>query len=93
PTETAAQIVALESKIAEAHWSPAENRNRDKTYNEYTIASLTQDAPGFAWQPYFDAAQLGGAPRLIVRQNTALPKIAAIYAETPVALLQAWEAF
>ncbi|GLK49440.1 zinc metalloprotease [Brevundimonas intermedia] len=93
PAETAAQIVALETKIAEAHWSPVENRNRDRTYNEYTIAKLAQDAPGFAWQAYFDAAELGGVPRLIVRQDTAMPKIAAIYAETPVELLQAWEAF
>ncbi|MBB3872835.1 M13 family metallopeptidase [Brevundimonas mediterranea] len=93
PVETAAQIVALETKIAEAHWTPVENRNRDKTYNEVTIAKLTQDAPGFDWQAYYDAAELGGVPRLIVRQDTAMPKIAALYAETPVELLQAWEAF
>ena len=93
PTETAAQIVALETKIAEAHWTPVENRNRDRTYNEFTIAKLAEDAPGFAWQAYYDAAKLGGVPRLIVRQDTAMPKIAAIYAETPVELLQAWQAF
>ena len=93
PVGNAAAIVALETKIAEAHWSPIENRNRDRTYNEYSIARLTADAPGFDWQAYFDAGALGGVNRLIVRQNTALPKIAAIYAETPVALLQAWEAF
>ena len=93
PAENAAAIVALETSIAEAHWTPIENRNRDKTYNEYTIAKLAEEAPGFPWQAYFDAAQLGSAPRLIVSQNTAMPKIAAIYAQTPVELLQAWEAF
>lgn len=93
PTETAAAIVALETKIAEAHWTPIQNRNRDETYNEYTIAQLTSEAPGFAWQAYYDAAKLGGVPRLIVRQDTAMPAIAALYAETPVELLQAWEAF
>jgi putative endopeptidase len=93
PAENAAAIVALETSIAETHWTPIENRNRDKTYNEYTIAKLAEEAPGFPWQAYFDAAQLGSAPRLIVSQNTAMPKIAAIYAETPVELLQAWEAF
>ena len=93
PAENAAAIVALESNIAQQHWTPIENRNRDKTYNEYTIAKLTEEAPGFPWQAYFDAAQLGTAPRLIVAQNTAMPKIAAIYAETPVELLQAWQAF
>ena len=74
PTETAAQIVALEQKIAEAHWTPVENRNRDKTYNEFTIAQLAQQAPGFEWQAYYDAAELGGVPRLIVRQDTAMPR-------------------
>ncbi|AQR60706.1 peptidase M13 [Brevundimonas sp. LM2] len=93
PTETAAAIVATETRIAEAHWTPIENRNRDRTYNEYTIERLVAEAPGFDWVGYYDAAQLGGVPRLIVRQDTALPKIAAIYAETPVATLQAWEAF
>lgn len=93
PAETAAAIVALETQIAEAHWTPIQNRNRDETYNEYTIARLAADAPGFDWQTYFDSAELGGVPRLIVRQDTAMPKIAALYAETPVELLQAWEAF
>ncbi len=93
PTGNAAAIVALETKIAEAHWTPIENRNRDRTYNDYTIARLATDAPGFDWQTYFDAAKLGDIPRLIVRQDTAMPKIAALYAETPVPLLQAWQAF
>jgi putative endopeptidase len=93
PTETAAQIVALETRVAEAHWTPIENRNRDRTYNEYTIDRLVADAPGFDWRGYYDAMRLAGVPRLIVRQNTALPRIAAIYAETPVELLQAWQAF
>ena len=93
PAENAAAIVEMETRIAQAHWTPIENRNRDKTYNEYTIAKLAEEAPGFAWQAYFDAAQLGTAPRLIVSQNTAMPKIAAIYAEAPVEVLQAWQAF
>ncbi|MCO8031324.1 M13 family metallopeptidase, partial [Brevundimonas diminuta] len=42
---------------------------------------------------YFNAAGLGSIDRLIVRQNTAMPKIAAVFAQTPVATLQAWQAF
>ena len=93
PVAAAAAIVAMETRIAEAHWTPAESRDRDRTYNEYTIQRLAADAPGFDWAGYFGAARLGDIPRLIVRQNTALPKIAAIYAETPVSTLQAWQAF
>jgi len=93
PAGHAAAIVALETKIAEAHWTPIENRNRDKTYNAYTIQTLAAEAPGFDWTGYFNAAGLGSIDRLIVRQNTAMPKIAAIFAETPIDTLQAWQAF
>jgi len=54
---------------------------------------LAADAPGFPWQDYYTAVGVGEVPRLIVRQNTAMPKIAAIYAETPVETIQAWQAF
>ena len=93
PAGHAAAIVALETKIAEAHWTPIENRDRDKTYNEYTIQTLAAEAPGFDWNGYFNASGLGSIDRLIVRQNTAMPKIAAIFAEAPINTLQAWQAF
>ena len=93
PAAAAEAIVAFETRIAEAHWTPIENRNRDETYNEYTIAQLASEAPGFAWQDYFSAVGVGEVPRLIVRQDTAMPKIAAIYAETPMDVIQAWQAF
>ena len=93
PTESAAAIVAFETRIAEAHWTPIQNRNRDETYNEYTIAGLAAEAPGFPWQDYYNAVGVGEVPRLIVRQDTAMPLIAAIYAETPIEVIQAWQAF
>jgi putative endopeptidase len=93
PVESAAAIVAFETRIAEAHWTPIQNRNRDETYNEYTIAQLAQEAPGFPWQDYYTAVGVGEVPRLIVRQDTAMPLIAAIYAETPMETIQAWQAF
>ena len=93
PFSTAAEIVEFETRIAEAHWTPIQNRNRDETYNEYTIAQLGREARGFPWQAYFDAVGVGEVPRLIVRQDTAMPRIAAIYRETPIETIQAWQAF
>src|SRR5690606_11152593 len=55
PVASAAAIVALETKIAEAHWTPAESRDRDRTYNEYTIQQLAAEAPGFDWAGYYGA--------------------------------------
>lgn len=93
PEKSAADIVAFETKVAEAHWTRAESRNRDKTYNPMTVADLEKEAPGFPWAMYFKEARIDKADRAIVRQNTALPKLAKIFADTPVATLKAWQAF
>ncbi|HUP61275.1 MAG TPA: M13-type metalloendopeptidase [Thermoanaerobaculia bacterium] len=93
PEKHAAGIVAMETQIAEAQWSRAESRNRDKTYNPMTIADLEKNAPGFAWRAAFREAGIDKVERAIVRQNTALPKLAKIFAGTPVETLKAWQAF
>ena len=91
--KNAADVVAFETKIAEAHWSRAEGRDRDKTYNPTTIADLEKSAPGFPWRAYFNEEGLAKADRVVVRQKTALPKLAALFAATPVDTLKAYEAF
>ena len=93
PAETAAAIVAMETRIAQAHWTPAENRDDNKTYHQMTPAELAAAAPGFDWSAYLNAAGLGSVERVIVRQDTAFPQIAAVFADTPVETLQAWQAF
>jgi len=93
PEKNAADIVALETKMAEAHWTRAEGRDRDKTYNPMTIAELEKNAPGFPWRIALTEAGLGKIDKAVVRQNTAMPKLAAIFNDTPLATLQAWEAF
>jgi len=87
------EIVALETRIAEASWSRTESRERDKTYNPLTPAELDTYAPGFSWSTYLAAAQVGEARRVVVRQLTAFPRLATVFAETPLDTLQAWQAF
>lgn len=93
PKESAQKILDFESKIAEVYWTRAENRNRDKTYNPMTIKALAEMAPDFDWQAMLDAAGVGQAGQVIVSQNTAMPAIARIFSQTPMATLQAWQAF
>jgi putative endopeptidase len=93
PEKNAADVVALETKIAEAHWTRAESRNRDKTYNPATIAELEKTASGFPWGAWFKEAGIEKAERAVVRQNTAFPKLAAIFGDTPLETLKAWQAF
>src|SRR4051794_34568881 len=80
PEKNAADVVAFETKIAEAHWTRAEGRDRDKTYNLTTFADLEKNAPGIPWSVYFKEAGLDKTDRAVVRQNTAVPKIAKIFA-------------
>jgi len=93
PDKNAADVVAMETKVAEAQWTRAEGRDRDKTYNPMTIAELEKNAPDFPWRIAFKEAGLDKVDRTIVRQNTAFPKLAKIFADTPVDTLKAWEAF
>ena len=93
PKDNAAKIVAMETRIAQAHWTRAESRNRDKTYNPTTLAEMDAKAPGFPWATFFKAAGVDSANRAVLRQDTAFPKIAQVFAETDLDTLKAWQAF
>ena len=93
PDASAAHVVAFETKIAEASWSKAEQRDIEKVYNPQTPAELEALTPGFAWQRFLGGAGLGGVQRVIVNEKTAFPKIAAVYQSTPLEVLKAWQAF
>jgi putative endopeptidase len=92
PEPSAAAILDFETAIAEVSWSNAERRDPDKTYNPMSVAALAEAAP-FPWRTLFASAQLPNLDRVVVVENTAIPKIAAIYARTEVATLKAWHAF
>jgi putative endopeptidase len=89
----AAAIVELETRIAKASWTRAQDRDPAKTYNPMTPAELERAAPGFDWPAFLKAASLGDARRLIVQENTAFPEIAQVFATTPIHTLQAWQAY
>ncbi|MCD2323409.1 peptidase M13 [Sphingomonas sp. IC-56] len=89
----AANVVAMETKLAQAHWTRAQSRDRDKTYNLMTVAELKAQAPGFPWESFRQAAGIGKAERAIVAQNTAFPAIAKLFADTDLDTLKAWQAF
>jgi putative endopeptidase len=86
-------VVALETSIAQASWSKVQQRDPVATYNAMTPAELAALAPGFDWTAYFAAGDLGSVKRVVIGEKTAFPKIAAIFAATPIATLQAWQAF
>ena len=93
PAGNAKAIVAMETEIAQASWTRVDRRDDNKTYNPMTVAELAAAAPGFPWKSFLASAELGGVNRVIVDENTAFPKIAAVFAKTPTPVIQAWLAF
>ncbi|MFN3003882.1 M13 family metallopeptidase [Mycolicibacterium wolinskyi] len=91
-TETAARIVALESKIAAAHWDVVKRRDADLTYNLRRFAELADDAPGFDWSGWVQA--LGATPdkvaELVVRQPDFLTAFAALWSSEDLEDWKAW---
>jgi putative endopeptidase len=93
PEKNAAAIVALETAIAKVSWSKIEQRDPVAGYNPMPVADLVKLAPDFPWASYLTATGLKAAGTVIVGEKSAFPKIAKIFADTPVATLQAWMAF
>ena len=86
-------ITDFETRVAEASWTKAEERDVEKIYNPMTPAELAALAPGFDWNGLLGAAGLGTRERVIAAPKAALPKIASIYNSTPVDVLKAYMAF
>jgi len=93
PAAEAKAIVAMETEIAQASWTRAEQRDDNKMYNPYDTAKLPALAPGFDWPAFMAGAGLSKATRVVAQENTAFPKISAIFAKTPIETLKAWQAF
>jgi putative endopeptidase len=93
PKAAAAAILAMETEIAQVSWTLEDRRDDSKTYNPMAVAELAAYAPGFDWSAFLDGAKLAGVKRVVLQENTAIPKIAAIYAKTPLETLKAWQAF
>ncbi len=88
----AKDVIAFETKIADASWSKVEQRDPVATYNPMTIAELQRLAPAFAWSQFLKEAQLGDLQRIVVGEKSAFPKLAAVYAQTPIETIKAWHA-
>ncbi|HEY2752321.1 M13 family metallopeptidase [Phenylobacterium sp.] len=93
PQANAKAIVAMETEIAKVSWTPAQQRDDNAMYNRYPTAKVGELAPGFDWSSFMQGAGLAKADYVVVQEKSAFPKIAEIFARTPVETLKAWQAF
>ena len=91
--DRAKEIVELETRIAAVSWSHEQMVHAAGTYHPMTTIALSRFAPGFDWAAYLKGAGLERARAVVIDADTAFPKIAKIYADTPLDLLKARQTF
>jgi putative endopeptidase len=89
----AKDVVAFETAIAHVSWTKVQQRDPVATYNPMSTAALQKLTPGFAWSGYLASANLSKVTRVIVAEKSAFPKLAGVYAKTPLDTIRAWQAF
>ncbi len=85
PKEVAHQVLALETRIAQAHWDKVENRDPVKIYHPMKPGEMAKLAPGFDWAAFMTAGGLTGIDRISVSQPSAATAIAKLLAEVDLA--------
>ncbi|KWX66061.1 M13 family metallopeptidase [Mycobacterium sp. NAZ190054] len=91
-TETAARIVALETKLAAAHWDVVKRRDADLTYNLRSFAEVVEQAPGFDWAGWLSGlgASSEQAAEVVVRQPDFLTAFAGLWSGETLADWKNW---
>jgi putative endopeptidase len=89
--QEAAQILALETRLAKVQWTKVELRDPVKAYNKVDLSALSTLAKGFDWHRYLVSAGIDGkVSYVIVGQPSYQSSFAKILQETP---LPVWKAY
>jgi putative endopeptidase len=80
-------ILDFETKIAKVHWTRAESRDANKTYNKMSLAQVRKLAPGFDF-PALVKGIGANVGQIIVFQPSAFKGIGALIGSTPLPVLK-----
>jgi len=86
-------ILALETRIAEVHWTQQQSRNIQAIYNPMPLAQLSELAPQFNFDAGLAALGIDGVATYLVAQPSAIESSATIFAETPIDVLRDYMTF
>lgn len=83
----AAKIFTIETQLAKSHWTRVQNRDAQKTYNRYEVATLPKLMPGFDWSAFLAGAGIPAdrTPALVVVQPSYFEALGKVIATTSVA--------
>ena len=86
-------IIALETKIAQAHWTPERSRDVEQTNNSMDLAKLQATAPQFPWAAMMARRGLGAPAKIRVRQPSEATAAGDLLASTPLSVWKDYLAY
>ena len=89
----AARIMALETKIAQAHEPIEQSQDFKNGAQVWTRQQLEQKAPGIDWTALLNAAGLGSAQKFDAYHFAAIPKLSALVGSEPIQSWKDWLTF
>ncbi|WP_211241391.1 M13 family metallopeptidase [Pseudonocardia spinosispora] len=88
PDGSAARILDLETKLAQAQWTETANRDAVATYNKFAVADATRTT-GLDWAAYLDAAGIH-QPNLVIDQPSYFTALNGLLSSVP---LDTWKQY
>ncbi|RUO29773.1 peptidase M13 [Aliidiomarina sedimenti] len=86
--DAAERIYELEAQLAEHHWTRAESRDAEATYNPMSADEFAELMGDFDYSLYASQAELDVAEQLVVRMPSYFEALPGIFSETD---LQTWQ--
>jgi endothelin-converting enzyme/putative endopeptidase len=93
PADSAAAVIALETKIAKVHWSPERQRDVQSINNPMDRAALAAAIPAVDWTVALEASGLGKVQQFLVNEISALKDGTALLDSEPIDVWKKYLAF
>ena len=82
PAGSAEMLMALESELAENHWTNVENRDSEARYNNYSFDELASLGTGVNWPLYLAEAGIASEKDIIINQPSYIEGFNEIFTAT-----------
>ncbi|MBL8268467.1 M13 family metallopeptidase [Steroidobacter sp.] len=86
-------IVQFETALAKVQWPLEKRRDAEANYNPRSKDELLKYAPGFDWQAFFDASDIGTRQEFVLGPITAIRDTAKLVGDTSVQTLKDYLTF
>ncbi len=86
----AKNIMALETSLAEFHWTRVETRDSEKRYNKFATNNLNSITDKFNWQVFLAAEGVASQKDIIINQPDFIEGFAKVFAQTS---LDTWKQY